>query len=90
MSFSSWVGSVWGLRGAEGSVIGQVRAVEGESLILSVVGLGEDPPEGVEILSSSAGRGGFARISLGSLLAHWDRMSGDLSRFLAVPHRDAA
>jgi len=90
MSISSWVGSVWGLRGEEGSVIGQVRAVDGESLILTVVGLGEKAREGVEIVSSREGRGGYARVSVGSLLARWDRMSGGLARFLAVPHHDAA
>ena len=82
---------MWGLRGEEGSVIGQVRAVDGESLILTVVGLGEKALlEGVEIVSSREGRGGCARVSVGSLLAHWDRMSGGLARFLAVPHHDAA
>lgn len=73
MSWPSWVGSVWGLRGAEGSVVGQVRGVEGESLVLAVAGLATD-----------------ARIPVATLLAHWDRLTGDLARFLAAPHRAAA
>jgi len=89
MSISSWVGSVWSLRGAEGAVIGQVRAVVGESLFLTIGGLDRKVLDGVEILSSE-GRSCSARVSVASLLAHWDRMTGNLARLLAVPHHEAA
>jgi hypothetical protein len=90
MSISSWVGSVWGLRGAEGSVVGQVRAIDGDSLILSVVGLRGEPPAGVEILPPGDPHGRFARIPVDALLAHWDRMCGSLGRLLALSRQDAA
>ena len=76
MSTPSWVGSVWSLRGAEGPVIGQVRAVEGDFLTMAVVGMGGDAPEGVEILPSKEGSGRFARVSSECLLGNWKRMGG--------------
>ena len=48
MSVTSWVGSVWSLRGVEGPVIGQVRAVDGEFLTMAVVGIGGEAPDGLE------------------------------------------
>jgi hypothetical protein len=74
MSMSSWVGSVWSLRGVQGPVIGQVRAVEGDYLTMAVVGLGGEPPEGVEILPTREGAGRFARVSSECLLGSWRRM----------------
>ena len=76
MSISSWVGSVWSLRGVEGPAIGQVRAVEGDFLTLAVVGLGGAPPEGVEILPYRGGYGRLARVSSDVLLGAWKRMDG--------------
>jgi hypothetical protein len=91
MSISSWVGTVWGLRGAEGAVLARVLAVEGKSLLLTIVGPGGVTPEGVEFLTSNdARRGRVARISSGSLLAHWNRMSGDLGRLMSMPVREPA
>jgi len=91
MSIPSWVGSVWGLRGAEGSVIGRVLSVEGRSLVLTIVGLGRDAPEGVVFLSpDDARRGRVARVSTRSLLRHWDRLSGNLARLLDMAAHDAA
>jgi hypothetical protein len=76
MSISSWVGSVWSLRGVEGPVIGQVRAVEGDLLTMAVVGIGGQALEGVEILPSREGSGQFARVSSECLLGNWKRMGG--------------
>ena len=76
VSISSWVGSVWSLRGAEGPVIGQVRTVEGDFLTMAVVGMGGEAPEGVEILPSREGSGRFARVSSECLLGNWKRMGG--------------
>jgi hypothetical protein len=76
MPITSWVGSVWSLRGVEGPVIGQVRAVEGDFLTMAVVGLGGEPPEGVEIIESRVGYGRLARISSDALLGAWKRMGG--------------
>jgi hypothetical protein len=74
MSITSWVGSVWSLRGVEGPVIGQVRAVEGNLLTMAVVGLGGEPPEGMEILPPKEGGGRFARVSSDCLLSSWEQM----------------
>jgi hypothetical protein len=81
MSISSWVGSVWSLRGVEGPVIGQVRSVDvdGEFLTMAVVGLGAEAPEGVEILPAKAGGGLLARVSSGTLLGRWKRMGRETS-----------
>ena len=76
MTIPSWVGSVWRLRGVEGPVIGQVRAIEGDFLTLAVVGIGGDAPEGVEILPSQEGSRRLARISSESLLGNWKRLGG--------------
>ena len=91
MSVSPWIGTVWSLRGAEGSVLGRVLAVEGRSLILTIVGVGARAPEGVTFLSpNDARRGGVARVSAASLLAHWDRMSGNLARLMDMPVHEGA
>ena len=76
MSISSWVGSVWSLRGVEGPVIGQVRAVEGDVLTLAVVGLGGEPLEGLEVLPYRGGYGRLARVSSECLLGNWKCMGG--------------
>ncbi len=74
MSFSSLVGSVWSLRGVDGPVVGLVEAADGEVLTLTVVGLGHEPLEGVEILPHEAGSGRLARVSSVCLLEKWKRM----------------
>jgi len=76
MSISSWVESVWSLRGVDGPVIGQVRTVEGDFLTMAVVGMGGEAPEGVEILPSKEGSGRFARVSSECLVGNWKRMGG--------------
>ena len=76
MSISSWVGSVWSLRGVDGPVIGQVRAVEGDFLTMAVVGLGGEQPDGVEVLPYRSGYGRLARVSSECLLGNWKRMGG--------------
>jgi len=91
MSMSPWIGTVWSLRGAEGSVLGRVLAVDGRSLILTIVGVGRRAPEGVTFLSpNDSRRGGVARVSTASLLAHWDRMSGNMARLMDMPVHEAA
>lgn len=76
MSISSWIGSVWSLRGVAGPAIGQVRSVEGDLLTLAVVGLGGEPPDGVEVLPYRSGYGRLARVSSECLLGSWKRMGG--------------
>jgi hypothetical protein len=76
MPASSWIGSVWSLRGVEGPVIGQVRGVEGDFLTMVVVGLGGEPPEGVELVPSDDGGRPLARVSADALVGRWERMGG--------------
>lgn len=76
MSISSWVGSVWTLRGVEGPVIGQVHAVDGHVLTMAVVGLGGQALEGVEVVSSATGGHPLARVSATTLLGRWKRLGG--------------
>jgi hypothetical protein len=74
MAMSSWVGSVWSLRGVDGPVIGQVCAVDGEFITLSVVGMGGEALEGAELLPSWEGSGKYVRVSSEILLGKWKRM----------------
>jgi hypothetical protein len=46
--------------------------------------------EGDSLVLAVAGLATDARIPVATLLAHWDRLTGSLSRFLAAPHRAAA
>ncbi len=57
MATTSWVGSVWSLRGGDQFLIGQVRAIDGEVVTLSVVGLSGGAPDGLEVLPPPATRG---------------------------------
>jgi hypothetical protein len=74
MSISSWVGSVWSLRGVDGPVVGQVHAVDGDVLTLAVVGLGDQPLDGVELVPSDTGGRPLARVSAETLLGRWSRL----------------
>jgi len=72
-------------------IVGRVLAVNGKSVVMTIVGMGGAAPEGVEFLSpNDKRRGRIARVSSGTLLRHWDRMSGDLGRLIDMPVRDAA
>jgi hypothetical protein len=68
------VGSVWSLRGAENLLIGQVQAIEGEVVTLSVVGLDGMTLEGIEVLPSDEPGRALARIRSATLLGHWKRI----------------
>jgi hypothetical protein len=74
MSITSWVGSVWSLRGAPGHVIGHVQTDEGGTVTMTVFGLGGHTPDDVEILPSRYGFVRYARVSLDTLRAKWQRM----------------
>jgi hypothetical protein len=74
VTFSSWVGSVWSLRGVDGPVVGQVHAVDGDILTLVMVGLGDAPLEGVEVVPSETGGRPLARVSSDTLLGRWKRL----------------
>ena len=71
---TSWLGTVWSLRGDETLLIGQVRAIEGELVTLSVMGLGEVAPDGLEVLPSQEDSGRLARLKATTLLGRWKRM----------------
>jgi hypothetical protein len=71
---TSWLGSVWSLRGGERLLIGQVEAVDGEVVTLSIVGLDGAAPEGVDFVPSGEPGRALARIHAVSLLQRWKRI----------------
>ncbi len=74
MATTSWLGSVWSLRGEEQLLIGQVRAIDGELVTLSVVGLSGGAPDGMEVLPSNDEGARLARVRSSTLLGRWRRM----------------
>jgi hypothetical protein len=74
MAASSWIDSVWRMRGARSPVVGRVRDVEGPLLTLAVFGLGDQDAEGAEVLPGAGGTRRYARLSLDTLLANWTRV----------------
>ena len=77
MSTSSWLGSVWSLRGQERLLIGEIRAIDGEQVTLAVVGLGEGAPDGMELLPVIEAGSRLARVRSTTLLGRWKRMGGE-------------
>ena len=71
---TSWLGSVWSLRGEDQLLIGQVRAIDGEVVILSVVGLSGAAPDGLEVLPVGEEGARLARVRSSTLLCRWRRM----------------
>jgi hypothetical protein len=65
---------VWSLRGDERLLIGQVRAVDGDLVTLSVMGLGDRAPDGLELLPQREESGRLARVKATALLGRWKRM----------------
>jgi len=77
VSTSSWLGSVWSLRGQERLLIGEIRAIDGEQVTLAVVGLGEGAPEGMELLPAAGSGSRLARVRSATLLGRWKRLGGE-------------
>lgn len=71
---TSWLGSMWSLRAEEQFLVGQVRAIDGEVLTLSVVGLSGATPDGLEVLPSDDREDRLARVRASTLLGRWKRM----------------
>jgi hypothetical protein len=71
---TSWLGSVWSLRGRESPLIGQVQAIDGEVVTLSVVGLDGMTIEDVEVLPSDEPGRALARVRSATLLGRWKRI----------------
>jgi len=68
-----WVGSVWSHRRGR-VLIGRVRAVQGSTATLTVVGLGPVLPEGARVLPMEPGGCPVVEVPLLTLLATWKRM----------------
>jgi hypothetical protein len=62
------------MRGGENLLIGQVRAVEGEVVTLSVIGLEGETPDGVEVVPSEEPGRTMARVRSATLLVRWTRI----------------
>ena len=73
MSASSWVGSVWSHRNGR-VVIGRLRAVQGSTATLAVVGMGPEGPEGARVLPPDEGGTPLVQVPLVVLLGRWKRM----------------
>ncbi len=76
MAISTWVGSVWSLKGQRGPVVGRVSEVDGPFVTLSVVGMEGQSPEGVELFPAEDGVQ-LARVPTASLLTRWKRLGGE-------------
>ena len=77
----SWVGSVWGLRDADGEVIGEVRAVDGDIVSLAIVGTKSEPARSAEISRPIETGGREVRVSTGSLLTGWEHVDSGRAGF---------
>ena len=75
-----WLGSVWSHRGSR-VIVGRLRAVEGATAILAVVGMGPAVPEGARVLPPDAGGSPLLQVPLLELLGRWKR----LGRVRTVP-----
>jgi hypothetical protein len=73
VSASSWVGSVWSHRNGR-VVIGRLRAVQGNTATLAVVGMGPVVPEGARVLPPDEGGTPLLQLPLLDLLGRWKRM----------------
>jgi hypothetical protein len=62
------------MRGGENLLIGQIRAVEGEVVTLSVIGLEGETPDGVEVVPSEEPGRTMARVRSATLLGRWKRL----------------
>jgi hypothetical protein len=71
---SNWVGSVWSHRNGR-VVIGRLRAVQGNTATLVVVGLGPDVPEGARVLPPDEGGSPIVQIPVHLLVGQWKRMA---------------
>ncbi|MEI6224412.1 MAG: hypothetical protein WCS72_06645 [Deltaproteobacteria bacterium] len=68
-----WTGSVWSHRGSR-VIVGRLRAVEGATATLAVVGMGPAVPEGARVLPPDAGGSALLQVPLLDLLGRWKRM----------------
>jgi len=65
---------MWSLRAESQLLIGQVRAIDGELVTLSLIGLSGATPEGLEVLPSGDPEDRLARVRTSTLLGRWRRM----------------
>ena len=68
-----WMGSVWSHRGSR-VIVGRLRAVEGATATLAVVGMGPAVPEGARVLPPDAGGSALLQVPLLDLLGRWKRL----------------
>jgi len=77
----SWVGSVWGLREANGDVIGEVRAVDGQIVSLTIFGAESDSAKSVDGGLHIETSGREVRVSAKSLLTAWEHVDSGRAGF---------
>ena len=81
MPVHSWVGSVWGLRDANGDVIAEVRAVDGEFVSLAIVGTKSEAGKSTESSLPVETSGREVRVSTKSLLTAWEHVDSGRAGF---------
>ena len=77
----SWVGTVWGLRDANGDVIAEVRAVNGDLVSLAIIGMTSEPANSVESSLPTETSGREVRVSANSLLTAWEHVDSGRAGF---------
>ena len=76
MATTSWIDSVWKMRGTKSPVVGRVRAVDGQFMTLTVFGLGDQHAEEADVIAGAGGVRRYARISVEALLRNWVPVHG--------------
>lgn len=78
MPTTSWLGTVWGLRGAEQEFVGRIQAIDGDVVTLAVVGRDGATPAWLEVFPEGEGGARLARVRSSTLLDKWTRVdTGD-------------
>jgi hypothetical protein len=71
---TSWLGTVWSLRGAEQEFVGRIHAIDGDVVTLAVVGRDGATPEWLEVFPTDGRGARLARIRSATLLGKWTRV----------------
>lgn len=77
MPTTSWLGTVWSLRGAEQEVVGRIHAIDGDVVTLAVVGRGGAAPAWLEVFPVDRNGARLARIRSSTLLGKWTRTGSE-------------
>jgi len=74
---TSWLGTVWSLRGAEQEFIGRIHAIDGDVVTLAVVGRDGATPDWLEVFPTGEDGARLARVRSSTLLGKWTRLASE-------------